>query len=164
MRRLLMTAVTGAVAVTMMLGAGLTGAYFTGQAKVAENLVKAGTLSVSTEPTTAALSIPSLPPGGVADRPLTVVNDGSLPVDLTLSAAKSAGITAFWDALTVKADGPAGTLYEGPLAAMKTAPLRLEPGQRAQMVFGVGLPATVGNDLAGDYVKFSVVVDAEQVR
>jgi hypothetical protein len=159
-----MTAVTGAVAVTMMLGAGLTGAYFTGQTKVADNLVKAGSVAVSTEPTTAALSIPSLSPGGVTQRPLTVVNDGSLPVDLTVTAAKSTGITALWDALTVKADGPAGALYEGSLAAMKTTPLRLEPGQRAQIVFGVGLPAAVGNDLAGDYVKFTVVVDAEQVR
>jgi hypothetical protein len=159
-----MTAVTGAVAVTMMLGAGLTGAYFTGQAKVADNLVKAGSVAVSTEPTVAALSIPSLSPGGVVERPLTVINNGSLPIDLTLSAAKSAGITAFWDALTVKAEGPAGALYEGPLTGMKTTPLRLEPGQRAQLVFGVGLPSAVGNDLAGDYVKFSVVVDAEQVR
>jgi hypothetical protein len=126
--------------------------------------VKAGSLALSTEPTSAALSVPSLVPGGVAERPLVVLNDGTLPVDIVVGAAKTAGITAFWDALTVKAVGPAGQLYEGTLAGLKTTPVRIQPGQRVELKFGVGLPSSAGNDMAGDYAKFSLVVDAEQVR
>ena len=64
----------------------------------------------------------------------------------------------------MRAVGPAGQLYDGTLAALRTAPVRIEPGQRAELRFGIGLPAAVGNDMAGDYAKFSLVVDAEQVR
>jgi hypothetical protein len=164
MRRFLFGTVATVVATTMMLGAGLTGAYFTGQVKVADNVVKAGSVALSTEPTSAALSVPSLAPGSVAERPLVVVNDGTLPVDVVVTATKTAGITAFWDVLTVRAVGPAGQLYDGTLAALRTAPVRIEPGQRVELGFGVGLPLTAGNDMAGDYAKFSLVVDAEQVR
>lgn len=162
MRKVLLTVVAAVAALFMTLGAGMTGAYFTSQAKVAENRVTAGTVAVSTEPTTAALSVASLSPGTTTQRDVTVVNTGSLPVDLTLTVAKSAGITAMWESLEVTATGPAGGLYAGPLSTMKTAPVRLEPGQRAPFTFGLGLPASIGNDLAGDYVKFSLVVDAEQ--
>ncbi len=33
-----------------------------------------------------------------------------------------------------------------------------------QFQFAVGLPATAGNELAGDYAKLTLYVDAEQVN
>jgi hypothetical protein len=140
-------------------------AYLTGQAQVADNIVKVGTVAVSTEPTSAALSVDALAPGSEAHRTLTLVNDGNLPVSVVCSGSKKAGITALWEALTVRAtDSTGALLYEGPMSGLNTVPLRLEKGARTQVGFAIGLPAATANDLAGDYTKFSLVVDAEQVR
>ena len=164
MRRILLASLTVAVTAVVM-GAGMTGAYFTGQARVSDNIVKTGTLALSTEPTAAALSVDALAPGSETTRTLTVVNDGTLPMAVMCSSAKTAGITALWEALTVRVtDGSGAPLYDGPLAALRTAPVRLEKGARSQLAFAVGLPGTAGNDLTGDYAKFSVVIDAEQVH
>jgi hypothetical protein len=95
---------------------------------------------------------------------MTVINDGTLPSDIVVTPSKKAGITAFYEALTCKATCGNTELYNGTLSGMKTAALRLEPGARAEMRFEVGLPATAGNDLANDYVKLSLYVDAEQAH
>ena len=149
---------------TAALMFGAAGAYFTGQAQVPENIIKAGSIAVSTEPTSAALTIDALAPGTTATKPLTVVNSGDIPVACVVTASKTSGITDFYEALTcrVVADGVA--LYDGPLAAMRTTPLGLSAGSRTQLQFSVGIPAAAGNDLAGDYVKVKLYVDAEQVH
>lgn len=153
-----------ALAVVAVLMIGSAGAYFTGQAQVPENVVKAGGISISTEPTSSALSVDSLLPGATVSRPLTVVNDGSLPASMTITAVKKAGITEFWDALTVRATSTGQVLYEGPINVMRTAPMTLAPGARVVIDFAMGLPATAGNELTGDYAKFTVYVDAEQAH
>jgi hypothetical protein len=118
---------------------------------------------VSTEPTAAAVSIDALAPGSAVTRTLTVVNDGTLPSRAVVTAVKKAGITAFYDALTVRVTSAGAVLYEGALGLMRTTPLTLAPGARCQIDFAIGLPATAGNDLAGDYAKLTLYVDAEQV-
>jgi hypothetical protein len=154
--------VVGALLAALMFGAA--GAYFTGQAQVPENMIKAGAVQISTEPTSSALTIDALAPGATATKPLTVVNTGDLPVTYVVTAAKKAGITDFYNALTcrVVADGVA--VYDGPLNALRTAALSLAAGARSQLQFAVGVPADAGNELAGDYVKLTVYVDAEQVH
>jgi hypothetical protein len=154
--------VIGALIGALMFGAA--GAYFTGQAQVPENLIKAGAVSISTEPTSAALSVEALAPGITATRPLTVVNTGDIPVNYVVTAAKKAGITEFFDALTVRVTADGASVYEGPLATMRTAPLLLAAGSRAQLQVSVGIPADAGNELAGDYTKVTLYIDAEQVR
>jgi hypothetical protein len=147
-----------------VLMAGSAGAYFTGQAQMPDNLIRAGAISISTEPTSSALSVDSLLPGATASRPLTVVNDGSLPASMTMTAVKKAGITEFWDALTVRVTSNGQLLYEGPMNVMRTLPMTLAPGARAVVDFAMGLPATAGNELSSDYAKFTLYVDAEQVH
>lgn len=154
--------VIGALVGALMFGAA--GAYFTGQAQVPENLIKAGAVSISTEPTSAALSIDALAPGITATKPLTVVNTGDIPVNFVVTAAKKAGITEFFEALSVRVVADGAAVYEGPLATMRTAPLLLGAGSRAQLQISVGVPADAGNELAGDYTKVTLYVDAEQVR
>jgi hypothetical protein len=109
------------------------------------------------------MSIDALAPGSVVTRTLTVVSDGTLPSRVVVTAAKKAGITAFYDALTVRVTSAGAVLYEGALSLMRTTPLTLAPGARCQIDFAVGLPATAGNELAGDYAKLTLYVDAEQV-
>jgi len=148
--------VTGALVATLMFGAA--GAYFTGQAQVPENTIRAGSVAISTEPTSAALSIDALAPGATVTKPLTLVNSGDLPVNCVITAAKKAGITEFYDALTCR------VLADGALSTLRTTPVALGAGSRAQLQFSVGIPASAGNELAGDYTKITVYVDAEQAH
>ena len=159
MRRFILPACVALLVLT--LGAG---AYFTGQAEIPENVIRAGEVEVSSEPTSAALSIDALAPGATVVRPVNVVNDGNLAVNLVMTAAKKAGITDFYNALTCRATAGGVLLYEGPLNALRTSPLPLPAGQRTEVRFALGLPAEAGNDLAGDYCKITVYVDAEQAH
>jgi hypothetical protein len=142
----------------------MAGAYFTSRAEVPESVIRAGSVKVSAEPTSAALSIDALAPGVAVTRPVVVVNDGNMPVSVVVTAAKKAGITDFYNALTCTATVDGANLYEGSLSALRTTPLTVPSGGRAQLQFAVGLPESVGNDLAGDYAKLSLYVDAEQVH
>ena len=150
------------VGAALAMSIGAAGAYFTAQIQVPDSVIRAGTVAISTEPTSAPLSIDSLSPGGTSVRSLSVVNDGTLPVDVIVTAVKKAGITDFYDALTCRVSSAGTPLYEGPLSALKTAPLQLGAGNRGEFRFEVGLPDTAGNDLSGDYAKVSLYVDAEQ--
>lgn len=161
MFRTLLTTAAGAL---LALSIGAASAYFTAQVQVPDSLIKGGSVAVSAEPTSAPLSIDSLAPGAAAQRPMTVVNDGSLPADIVVTASKKAGITEFYEALTCKATCGGVELYDGKLSAMRTSALRLAPGARAEMRFDVGLPSDAGNALAADYVKLSLYVDAEQAH
>ena len=152
----------GVLGAALAMSLGAAGAYFTAQVQVPDSIIKAGTVAISTEPTSAPLSIDSLAPGGTSVRSLTVVNDGTLPVDVIVTAVKKAGITAFYDALTCRASSGGTLLYEGPLSTLKSAPVQLGAAGRGEFRFEVGLPETVGNDLSGDYAKVSLYVDAEQ--
>jgi hypothetical protein len=159
-KKLVLTATGAALA----LSVGAAGAYFTAQVQVADSVIRAGSVAVSAEPTTAPLSIESLAPGSVVARPMTVVNDGTLPIDVIVTASKKAGITAFHDALTCRVTCGGSELYNGSFAAMRTTPLRLAPGARGEMRFEVGLPSSAGNTLANSYTKVSLYVDAEQAH
>jgi predicted ribosomally synthesized peptide with SipW-like signal peptide len=146
------------------LSIGAAGAYFTSQAQVPENLVKAGEVAISTEPTSAAISMDALAPGVTVTKPLTVVNTGGLPLNFVVTAAKKAGITEFYEALQCRVTSDGTLLYEGPLTTLKTTPLPLPAGVRTQLQVAMSLPATAGNELAGDYVKLTFYIDAEQVH
>jgi len=161
MIRKLLTTLAGAL---LALSLGAAGAYFTAQVQVPDSVIKGGTVAISSEPTTAPLSIESLAPGTTAVRPMTVINDGSLPADVIVTPSKKAGITEFYEALTCKVTCGGVDLYDGPMATMKTSALRLAPGARGEMRFEVGLPADAGNALASDYVKLSLYIDAEQAH
>lgn len=148
----------------MALSIGAAGAYFTAQVQVPDSMIRAGSVAISTEPTSAPLSIDSLAPGTVSVRPMSVLNTGSLASDVVVTASKKAGITEFYEALTCRVTCEGVELYDGKLSAMRTAPLRLSPGARADMRFEVGMPAEAGNSLTNDYVKLSLYVDAEQAH
>ncbi|MDZ4169906.1 MAG: TasA family protein [Coriobacteriia bacterium] len=160
LRKVIVTAV-GAV---LALSVGAASAYFTAQVQVPDSVIRAGTVAISTEPTVAPLSIDALAPGAVVARDVSVINDGSLPVDVVVTASKKAGITDFYEALTCRATCGETELYRGPLSSMRTAPVRLAPAARGQVRFEVGLPAEAPNTLANDYVRLSLYVDAEQVH
>lgn len=146
------------------LAIGAAGAYFTAQVQVPDSVIRAGSVSVSTLPTSAPLAIDSLAPGTSAVRPMSVVNDGALASDIIVTAKKSAGISEFYDALDCTVTCGDAELYSGKLSSLRTAPLRLATGSRGELHFEVGIPATSTNTLASDYAKVSLYVDAEQAH
>lgn len=160
LKRILFTAVGAALALSI----GAAGAYFTAQVKVAENVIKAGSVAVSAEPTQAALSIDALAPGGSQSRSLTVANTGALPCDVVITPLKIAGTTALYNALECTVTCGDAALYAGPFSAMKTSAVRMAPSTRGEIAFQVGLPEGVGNELAAQYTKVSLVIDAEQAH
>ncbi len=160
MRRLIVYAAIAAA----MLSVGGARAYFTAQAEVKDSVITAGTVRLSVEPTSAPLAIDPLAPGETVTRVVEVTNTGKLSFEAVTTAARKAGFTSLWNALTCRAVSDGVVLYDGALAAMRTAPLRVEPGGRARIEYHIGLPTTAGNDLQGDYVRASLYVDAEQSR
>jgi len=159
-KRVLFT-VVGAFAA---LSVGAAGAYFAAQVQVADSVIRAGSVAISTVPTTAPLAIDALAPGTSAVRSLAVVNDGLLPADLVVTATKSAGITEFYNALSTRVSCAGTEVYNGQLAGLRTTPLRLAPGAQGDLRFEVSLPATATNSVASDYAKVSLYVDAEQAH
>jgi hypothetical protein len=159
-KRVLFT-VVGAFAA---LSVGAAGAYFAAQVQVADSVIRAGSVAISTVPTTAPLAIDALAPGTSAVRSLAVINDGLLPSDLVVTAAKSAGITEFYNALGARVSCSGTEVYNGSLSALRTTPLRLAPGAQGDLRFEISLPATATNSVASDYVKVSLYVDAEQAH
>ena len=152
------------LAALLLVAAGSAGAYFTAQTKVADNVVTAGEMTLAAEPASAALSIDGLAPGASVTKPLTVANNGSMPLGVVMTATKTAGITDFWNALTCRVACDGVSLYDGPISALRTTPLTVQPNTRPVLQVTIGLPEAAGNDLAGDYVKFTAYIDAEQVR
>ncbi|MRR11614.1 hypothetical protein EG835_03895 [bacterium] len=160
MKRLLVYAALIAAA----LSVGGARAYFTAQTEVKDSIITAGTVAVSVEPTSAALTIDSLAPGETVSRTVEVRNSGSLGFDAITTAAKKAGITEFWEALQVRATCNGTELYAGPLMGMRTAALRVPSGGSVNVTYAVSLPPDAGNSLQGDYVRVSLYVDAEQTH
>jgi hypothetical protein len=146
------------------LSIGSAGAYFTAETSVQDNVMTAGEVAVSVEPTVAALSIDGLAPGSTEQRSLSVKNDGTLASTVIVTGAKRAGYTAFYEALTCKVVHGGTTVYEGSMSELKTAPVQIAAGSAATLDFHVGLPASAGNDLAGDYVKTTLYFNAEQAH
>lgn len=154
-------AILGALAALAVGGAG---AYFTAQVQVPNSVIRAGSVAISTLPTSAPLAIDALAPGTSAVRPMSVVNDGSLASDIIVTAKKSAGITAFYDSLACTVTCGGAPLYSGALASLRTVPLQLAPGASGELRFEVGLPPDASNSLSEDYAKVSLYVDAEQAH
>lgn len=153
-----------AAMVAAVLSAGGARAYFTAQTEIKDNVITAGTVAVAVEPTEAALSVGPVAPGQATTRTVEVKNTGALAFDAVTTVAKKAGYTDLWNALTCRVLCDGAELYNGPLSALRSKPLRVTPGQTAKVEYAIGLPEAAGNDLQGDYVRMSLYVDAEQAH
>lgn len=147
-----------------VLSVGGARAYFTARTEVRDNVVTAGTVAMSVEPTSAALTVGALTPGETVNRTLAVHNDGTLAFDAITTTAKKAGSTDLWNALKCRVSCGTTELYNGPLSALRTAPVRVGKGGASRLVYSITLPADAANALQGDYVRASVYVDAEQAH
>lgn len=155
---------TVAIGALVALSVGAAGAYFTEQLQVPDSVIHAGTVELSTEPTSAPLSIPVLAPGRTVSRVMRVANDGTLPSDVIITATKKAGITEFYEAIACHVTCNGSYVYDGPLSQLKTSKVRLDPGAVGEYRFDVRLASAAGDNLQGDYARVSLYVDAEQTH
>lgn len=153
-----------AVGAALALSVGAAGAYFTAQVKVSDSMIEAGTVAISTVPTTTPLAIKGLAPGRSMTRSLQVLNDGTLASDIIVTASRQSGITDFHNVLRCKVSHAGTSLYDGPLSGLRTVPTRLAGGESRDLSFEISMPATATDYFQGDYTKVSLAIDAEQAH
>lgn len=146
------------------LSVGAASAYFTAELQVPDSVITAGTVSLSSLPASAPLSIEGMAPGVKAKRSMTVVNDGTMSSRVIMTAEKKAGITDFYDALNCQVVHNSENFYNGPLSGLRTTQFSMLPGTERSFDFYVSMPATQTNSLQGDYAKVSLYLNAEQVH
>jgi hypothetical protein len=152
MYKRVLLSVVGAIAA---LSIGTAGAYFTAQVQVADSIIKAGAVATRRcQPQRRSRRCACAwrdrrSADGCRQRRLA-------PADIVVSAQKKAGVTDFYEQLTARVSCNGTELYNGPLSALKTAPLRLASGACGDLRFEIGLPAEASNTLAEDYAKVSL--------
>jgi len=162
-QRTILLSVLALCVATLFVVAG-TYAYFTTSTTTSSNLFQTGTISIGTEPTSAAFNVSNLAPGRTETATIRVRNGGNLDLDYHISAEKKKGYSTVYNALTARitdtSDG--SVLYDGPLSALAAGPVTLPAGSHDDLQFRVGLPAECGNDLMDSYCSVDFDFDAEQ--
>ena len=82
-RRAVAALVAGGALVTV--GGLASGAFFTDSASIDNNTFAFGTVELSTNPTTALVSMPAMQPGDSVTKPLAVNNDGTMELRYSVS-------------------------------------------------------------------------------
>jgi hypothetical protein len=186
----------GRVAMTlgMLATAGSTvaltfsGAIFTDSQVLASNSFSAGTVEISTNPTSAAISLANMAPGNVVTGPLTVSNDGSLQHRYAMTSLTLENTLAAQLEMTIKSGvttcdnsgfGTDGTVIYGPadLGSTSEAPILGDITQGTQtgdrtlaaaaseiLCVQVSLPSTTGNSFQGTSTSATFNFYAEQTE
>lgn len=164
-QRTVLLSILALCVVTLFVVAG-TYAYFTASTATTANLFQTGTITIGSEPTSAAFNVQDLAPGRTESATIKVRSAGNLDCAYRITAEKKKGYSAVYNALvahiTDTADG--ATLYDGPLSQLQAGPVPLPAGGNQQLNFAVGLPSDCGNDLQGNYCTVDFNFDAEQTH
>lgn len=164
-QRTVLLSVLALCVVTIFVVAG-TYAYFTASTATTSNLFQTGTITIGTEPTSAAFNVQNLAPGTSESATIRVRNGGNLDFNYRITPAKKKGYSAVYNALTARiTDAADGTiLYNGPLSQLAAGPVLLQAGGDQQLQFTVGLPSECGNELQDSYCSVDFTFDAEQAH
>jgi len=162
------------------LGAGaLSLAYFTSTQAVTGNAFSTGTISLTTNPSTALFSATSMMPGDAVTQPIVVTNGGTAQLRYAVSTTVVSGPTlAAQLQLTVKTLGTSCAAFDGTSVLAATALGTAAIGSNAQGVqagdrtlngatnetlcFRVSLPTTTGNTFQNNTTNVTFTFDAEQ--
>ncbi len=156
-RKLLGLGVLGLMATSLVTGA-LSLALFTDTAAVGANAFTAGTISISTSPTSAFLTLDPLMPGDTVNASLVVTNDGTAALRYAMtSASTDADSKGLRDqmGLVVKTSGTNCATFDG---------VTLYAGTLANAAFGDVTPGADANDRAlagglGETLCFRATLD-----
>lgn len=163
-----------------------TGAVFTSNQSVGANAFTTGTVSISTSPTTALVTLSGMAPGDQVTAPVTVSNNGSLQLRYAVTSTTTENTLAGQLAMTVKTGvttcsnagfSGSGTVIYGPAALGNSTGLNVigDPAQGAQagdrtlnassnevLCFNVSLPSSTGNTFQGLNSTATLAFVAEQ--
>ena len=112
----------------------VTGAIFTSTASVGANTFTTGSVSLTTTPATALVTLAGMAPGDQITAPVAVNNTGSLQLRYAITSTTTENVLAGQLQLTVKsgvttctnaAYAATGVIVYGPLALGNTAPVNL---------------------------------------
>ena len=156
-RKLLGLGVLGLAATSLVTGA-LSFALFTDTAAVGANAFTAGSISISTSPTSAFLTLDPIMPGDTVNASLVVTNDGTAALRYAMtSASTDADTLGLRDqmGLVVKTAGTNCATFDG---------VTLYSGTLASAAFGDITPGADANDRAlagglGETLCFRATLD-----
>lgn len=167
-------AATAAALILTGAAAGIIGGArgtFTDMARSTQNAFSTGTLDLGVAPARAAFNATNMAPGDSVTARLTVRSQGTLPLSYRISAETAEPNILWTDAarglqLTVRdVTDPdrASVIYgRGPLSALATPPLHLEPGEERTLEFTVDLPLEADNAFQGQSLAVDFVFHATQ--
>lgn len=187
MRRKLLTTAVILLAFTGMMSAG-TLAMFTDTDAVAANTFTAGKISLSTNPTTAAVSFANMMPGDTVTNPVVVTNDAGsaalryavssvatntdtkglkdqlvLTVKTGVTTCTTAGFTATGIvAYTGDLDSAAGKIIGDSAQGAQAGDRTLAIGASETLCFQVNLPLATGNTYQSATTTATFTFDSEQ--
>ncbi len=154
--------------------AGLIGGArgtFTSTAGSSGNAFSTGTLVIGVTPAKAAFNATNLAPGDSVTARLTVRSGGTLPLAYRITAATAAPNILWTDTarglqLTVRditdETHPVLLYRRGPISALSTAPVHLEPGASRILEFTVDLPLEADNAFQGQSLSVDFTFHATQ--
>lgn len=178
-RRWLGLALLGLTATSLATGA-MSLALFTDSAAVAGNAFNAGTISISTSPTSAFLTLDPIMPGDTVDASLVITNDGTAELRYAMtSLSTNADTLALRDqmGLVVKTAGTncatfdGSTLFSGTLASAAFGDVTpgadandrtLAAGLSETLCFRATLDISTGNAFQGAATTTTFTFTAEQ--
>jgi spore coat-associated protein N len=168
--------------------ASVGSALFTSTASIAANSFSTGTVAISTNPMTAAVTFSNMAPADQVTAPIVVSNDGTLDLRyaITASATNTDTLSLMSQlVLTIKSDVTTCTnggfstdgtsIYSGPLGSVaglkivgdkatgaQTGDRTLAPSANETLCFNVELPTNTGNLYQGAATTATFTFDAEQ--
>jgi predicted ribosomally synthesized peptide with SipW-like signal peptide len=178
----------GAIAVVASLAGGAVSlALFTSSATVPANTFSTGSVSISTNPTTALVTFTAMAPGDQVTAPITVSNDGTLGLRYAISSvATNVDTKALRDqlVLTIKSgvttctnagyaadgtsiysgdlDSSAGKLVGDAATGADTGDRTLAASANEILCFHVGLPGSTPDTFQGSATTATLTFAAEQ--
>lgn len=164
--------------------ASVGSALFTSTASIAANSFSTGTVAISTNPSTAAITFSNMAPADEVTEPIVVSNDGTLDLRYAITASTTDTDTKSLMSqlvLTIKSGvtdcsnsgfGTSGLqLYTGelgsgavgnPLEGADEGDRTLAPSANETLCFNVALPVDTGNAFQGATTTATFTFDAEQ--
>lgn len=163
-------------------------AVFTSTASVGSNTFSTGSVSLTTAPTTALVTLTAMAPGDQVTAPITVTNAGTLDLRYAITSTTTETTLAAQLSLTIKsgvttcsnaAFGASGTVIYGPGILGTTGGTNVvgNPTQGAQagdrtltagtneiLCFNVSLPLASGNTFQGLTDTATFAFDGEQTK
>lgn len=163
--RHLMIVVGSAVVVALLVLVAHVRALFSAEVEIKNNVIKTGSVAITVTPNEQLFAADTLLPGQSVDNTLQIKNSGLSPLQLTLSAKKSAGYTTLYDQLRFVITNGDAIVYDGLLKDLVNIQITsgaVTPQQSLTYHVSLMLPVEADNSIDNLSTTISFVVAATQ--